>query len=481
MNAPRASSLARSSQAPAKEALDELRAMMSGRAFAPAGNDFDAGREVWNAAVTHRPAIIARCVSVADVQAAVTVAVAHGLPLSVKSGGHDWAGRSLRDGGLVIDLSRMRGVTVDTRTRTALVDGGVTIGHLVQVCRRHGLLPVTGTVRTVGMAGLTLGGGYGPLAGKCGLALDNLLAAEVVLADGRCVVADATTNPDLFWALRGGGGNFGVVTRLQYQLHALEPLVAGLAVFPMRDVRVVLRGYREFLAKAPDELTLQMGVLGTPAGPGLFLFPTWSGERSGAEGCLATLASLGTPLSFSIGPTAYEDLLAGFDSFGEPGRHWALRTRSIPELTEAAEAILVEAGNGLTSSRSAISVHHFHGAATRVPVGDTAFGIRQNHLMVELIAGWEPSETDDGSKHRAWADRTAKALEPHAFLGGYPNLLGPGERDRALQSYGPNLARLLEVKRQLDPHDVFASASPALGQSAYPAIAAERKFRNGSR
>ena len=439
--------------------------MMSGPAFAPAANDFDAGREVWNAAVTHRPAIIARCASVEDVQAAVTVAVAHGLPLSVKAGGHDFAGRSLRHGGLVIDLSRMRGVSVDPLTRTALVDGGVTIGQLVRVCRRHGLLPVTGTVRTVGMAGLTLGGGYGPLAGKFGLALDNLLAAEVVLADGRRIVADAATNPDLFWALRGGGGNFGVVTRLRYQLHAIE-VVAGLAVFPMRDARVVLRGYREFLAKSPDELTLQMGVLGTPAGPGLFLFPTWSGERSKGERCLATLAGLGTPLSFSIGPIAYEDLLAGLDSFGEPGRHWALRTRSLPELTDAAEAILVEAGNGLTSPRSAISVHHFHGAATRVPVGDTAFGLRQSHLMVELIAGWEPSETDDGSKHRAWADRTAEALEPHAFLGGYPNILGPAEQDRALQSYGPNLPRLLELKRQFDPRDVFVSATPALGQAA---------------
>ena len=440
--------------------------MMSGPVFAPAGDDFDAGREVWNAAITHRPALIARCASVEDVEAAVTVAVAHGLPLSVKAGGHDWAGRSLRNGGLVIDLSRMRGVTVDPVTQTALVDGGVTIGHLVRVCRRHGLVPVTGTVRTVGMAGLTLCGGYGPLAGKCGLALDNLLAAEVVLADGRRVLADASTNPDLFWALRGGGGNFGVVTRLRYQLHALEPVVAGLAVFPMRDARVVLRGYREFLAKAPDELTLQMGVLGTAVGPGLFLFPTWSGERSKGERCLRTLADLGTPLSFSIGPTAYEDLLAGLDSFGEPGRHWALRTRSLPELTAGAEAILVEAGNGLTSPRSAISIHHFHGAATRVPVGDTAFGLRQNHLMVELIAGWEPSKTDDGSKHRVWADQAAEALEPHAFPGGYPNILGPAEQDRALQSYGPNLPRLLELKRQFDPRDVFASATPALGQAA---------------
>ena len=456
----------RDSETSVTKALGELRSIMSGPVFIPPEEGFDAGREVWNAAITHRPAIIARCMSVEDVQAAVKVGVAHGLPLSVKAGGHDWAGRSLADGGLVIDLSRMRGVVVDPLTRTALVDGGVTIGTLVRVSRHHGLLPVTGTVRTVGMSGLTLAGGYGPLVGKCGLALDNLLAAEVVLADGRRVVADAATNPDLFWALRGGGGNFGVVTRLRYQLHAIDQVVAGLAVFPMRNARVVLRGYRELLSRAPDELTLQMGVLGTPAGPGLFLFPTWSGERSEGEKLLGSLADLGTPLSFAIGPTAYEDLLAGLDSFGEPGRHWALRTRSVPELTDAAEAILLEAANGITSPRSAISVHHFHGAATRVPVGDTAFGLRQNHLMVELIACWEPSDADDGSQHREWADRTARALEPHAFLGGYPNLLGPAELARALQSYGPNLPRLLELKRQLDPHDVFASAIPALGPAA---------------
>src|SRR5215469_15820822 len=267
MKAPRANSRVRNSEAPATKALDELRAMMSGPVFAPAGNDFDAGREVWNAAITHRPAIIARCASVEDVQAAVTVAVAHGLPISVKAGGHDWAGRSLREGGLVIDLSRMRGVAVDPLTRTALVDGGVTIGTLVRVARRHGLVPVTGTVRTVGMAGLTLAGGYGPLAGKWGLALDNLLGAEVVLPDGRRVEADSTTNPELFWALRGGGGNFGVVTRLIYRLHPIDPVVAGLAIFKMRDARTVLAGYRELVARAPDELTLQMGVMATPAGP----------------------------------------------------------------------------------------------------------------------------------------------------------------------------------------------------------------------
>ena len=452
--------------APLMKALQRLRELMSGTVLSITEDGYQAAREVWNAAVPHRPAIIACCADAADVESAVRVAVEHGLPLSVKAGGHDWAGRSLRHGGLVLDLSRMRKVTVVPFTRTAVVDGGATIGDLVHASRPLGLSPVTGTVRTVGMSGLTLGGGYGPLAGRFGLALDNLLAAEVVLADGRRVVADAATNPDLFWALRGGGGNFGVVTRLRYQLHAIEQVVGGLAVFPMRNARVVLRGYRELLSRAPDELTLQMGVLGTPAGPGLFLFPTWSGERSEGQKLLGSLAGLGTPLSFSIGPTPYEDLLAGLDSFGESGRHWALRTRSLPELTDAAEAILIEAGNGLTSQRSAISVHHFHGAATRVPVGETAFGLRQNHLMVELIACWEPSETDDGSEHRAWADRTARALEPHAFLGGYPNLLGPEEQARALQSYGPNLARLLEVKRQLDPHDVFASATPALGQAA---------------
>src|SRR5262249_35924897 len=173
-------------------------------------------------------------------------------------------------------------------TRAATIEGGATIGDLVRACRPHGLAPVTGTVRTVGMSGLTLAGGYGPLAGRCGLVLDNLLAAEVVLADGQRVIADVLTNAELFWALAGGGGNFGVVPRLRYRLYPFERVVAGLAVFPIRDARVVLRGYRELLASAPDELTIQMGVLATPAGPGVFLFPTWCGERAGGEKLLGS-------------------------------------------------------------------------------------------------------------------------------------------------------------------------------------------------
>src|SRR5262249_23073738 len=206
-------------------ALQQLRTAMCGPGFSSEDEGYQSAREIWNRAIPNQPAIIACCVSVADVQAAVAVAAHHGLPLSVKAGGHDWAGRSLRHGGVVVDLSRMRSVTVDPLTRAATIEGGATIGDLARACRPHGLVPVTGTVRTVGMAGLTLAGGYGPLAGRCGLVLDNLLAAEVILADGRRVIADALTNPDLFWALRGGGGNFGVVTRLRYRLHPFEQVV----------------------------------------------------------------------------------------------------------------------------------------------------------------------------------------------------------------------------------------------------------------
>ena len=452
--------------APLMKALQRLRELMSGTVLSITEDGYQAAREVWNAAVPHRPAIIACCADAADVESAVRVAVEHGLPLSVKAGGHDWAGRSLRHGGLVLDLSRMRKVTVVPSTRTAVVDGGATIGDLVHASRPLGLSPVTGTVRTVGMSGLTLGGGYGPLAGRFGLALDNLLAAEVVLADGRRVVADSDNQPDLFWALRGGGGNFGVVTQLTYRVHPIDRVVAGLAVFPLRDARTVLRGYRALLHESPDALTLQMGVLGTPAGPALFLFPTWCGRQAAGEKLLGSLASLGTPLSFGIGPTAYEDLLATLDVFGGRGRHWALRTRSVSELTDDIEAVLLEAGTGLTSEFSAISVHHFHGAATRVPVEATAFGLREKHLMVELIAGWEPSADDDGSRHRSWADRTAEALAPHGLSGGYPNLLGPDEHTRALAAFGRNLPRLKALKRRFDPDNLFASAIPALGEAS---------------
>jgi FAD/FMN-containing dehydrogenase len=405
--------------------------------------------------------VIARCTGEDDVVAVVRAAREHGLPVSVRGGGHDWAGRALCDGGVVADLTAMRDVTVTT-AGTAVAGGGATAGDVVSAARPYGLVPVTGTVKGVGLAGLTLAGGYGPLTGRYGLALDNLLSARVVLADGRAVTASAEQHPDLFWALRGGGGTLGVVTQAVYRLRPLDSVLAGLLVFPLYEAAAVLRGYREVIAGAPDELTLMTGFFTGAEGPAVFLSPTWSGPAEQGEKLIGQLRGLATPEVSQIAPMAYEDALGIFDSLVVNGRHYSLRTRWLPSLTEESSQVLTEAAATFTSPFTAIAVHHFHGAATRVGVQDTAFALRQDHLMVEVVTAW-PADDAAGPGHQWWADEVSGKLIPHALPGGYPNLLGIDDRNRTALAYGPNLPRLREIRRRTDPDGVFSSAVGGTG------------------
>jgi hypothetical protein len=312
------------------------------------------------------------------------------------------------------------------------------------------------------MAGLTLAGGYGPLAGRYGLALDNLLRAEVVLADGRLVVAAEDADAELFWALRGGGGNFGVVTSLTYRLHELPTVLAGMLLFPFDRARSVLRGYHDLVAAAPDEATVLAGFLPGPDGqPVVFLCPFWSGtDLSAGERLIAGLERLGTPLMSQRAATPYHDALGMFDGAMLEGNHYLLRNRWLPTMSEAAAEILIEAARANTSRYSAISTHHFHGAAARVGQADTAFGLRTDHLLVEIIAAWTPDDT--AAPYRDWANDLSARLAPQALPGGYPNLLGPDEPERVRLGYGPNYTRLIDAKRRYDPDNVFASAVPTL-------------------
>ena len=447
---------------PAAAAAQQLRATMRGTVVATTDAPYDAARQVWNGAVSHRPALIARCADDQDIIAAIRAAREHGLPLSVRGGGHDWAGRALRDGGLVLDLSAMRGVTVDQETRTAVAQGGATAGDVVAAAATCGLAPVTGTVKAVGMAGLTLAGGYGPLCGQHGLALDNLLGADVVLADGRRVTASDTGDADLYWALRGGGGTFGAVTAARYRLHPLPPVLAGLILFPLAQAGAVLRGYAEIAAAAPDELTVMTGFLYAGGQMLLFLFPAWSGDPARGQDAIAALQRLGTPVMTQVAPMPYAGVLGMFDASVVNGRHHALATRWLPALTNEVAAMLTAAAVSATSPFSVIAVHHFHGAAARVPAQDTAFALRRDHLLVEILAAWEPSPHEDGTAHRAWAEDLSGQLAASALPGGYPNLLGPGEADRTLLAYSLNAPRLRDLKRRYDPDGVFSTATGTL-------------------
>jgi FAD/FMN-containing dehydrogenase len=457
-----------SSNRSSSSCADELRVAISGRVALPGDEFYDKGCRVWNGAVRRRAAIVAICEQAEDVQAAVRAARRHGLPLSVRGGGHDWAGRALRDDGLVIDLTRMRDVTVDPRALVATVAGGILAKDVAAAAGAHGLVAALGNCGTVGMAGLTLGGGYGPLSGTCGLAGDNLLGADIVLADGRRVTTGPDAEPELFWALRGGGGNFGVVTSLRVRLHAARHVLVGVIIYSWNEADAVLRRYAAFAATAPDELGVAVGIMSGPAGePVIMVVALWNGDQRQGERVMGDVQAFGTPQSAEVGPATYADMLARFDAWVEAahGCHWEIRTRWLPALTAGAADAIIAAKARAASPHCSVFWHHFHGAATRMPPDGTAFGLRREHLMVEIVAGWKP-DGDDGAVHRRWAQDLWRSLAPFALPGGYANLLAPDDREQAAAAYGGNAARLRVVKRRFDPDGVFASAIP-LPESGY--------------
>jgi FAD/FMN-containing dehydrogenase len=437
----------------------ELRAEMRGRVVLRGDDDYLPTRQIWNGAVKHQPELFAMCETSADVQAAVRGAREHGLPLSVRGGGHDWAGRSLRHGGLVVDLSHMKRVDVDAEASVATIQGGATAVDVISAAAPHGLVAATGSCGTVGMVGLTTGGGYGPLTSRYGLALDNLLGAEVALADGRLVHCDQYENPDLFWAIRGGGGNFGVITSMRIHLHPVQQVLAGMMLFPWSQAESVLHGYAQSTADAPDELSVVAGVLpGSDGSPLALLAPMWSGDGRQGDEWIALLRQLGTPVVDRVGTIAYLDWLSMFAAAAPVGRHYSAKNRSLAQLTPAVVSALVAGGQQRSSPFSGIIVHDFRGAATRVPLAATAFGLRKEHFMVEIIAAWDPTPENDGENHRVWARILSEDLAPHALPGGYPNMLGPDDHEQTAHAYGANTRRLQELKRLFDPEGVFTSA-----------------------
>ncbi|MGH3242083.1 MAG: FAD-binding oxidoreductase [Spirillospora sp.] len=437
-------------------ALRELTERLGSDVVATSGPLYERTRRIWNGAVTNRPALVVHARGTADVQAAVRAARDHDLPLSVRGAGHDWLGRGVRDGALVIDLSGMREVGVDAGAAVATVAGGATAADLIRAASTHGLSAVTGTVGAVGVAGLTMGGGYGILNGRFGLALDNLLAAEVVLADGRTVTADADHEAELFWAIRGGGGNFGVVTSMRVRLHRVDPILAGMIFYPLPQAAAVLDGLNEILSTAPDDMAVTAVLLTGPGGaPGVALLPAWSGDPASGEAHVDRLRRLGDPAFAEVGPTTYRDLLHVNDKQGETvGHHVASGTRSLPHFTPDAISALVEAAATFTSPLSIVLCGQFHGAAARVPVESTAFGLRRSHVLATIIGWWPPG---DAEPHQTWADTVSQALARDALPGGYPNGLGPDDTEQTAHAYGPNAARLRVAKSHYDPSNTFTA------------------------
>jgi FAD/FMN-containing dehydrogenase len=441
-----------------EQAVRDLKAQMQGRVTARGDESYENARKVWNGAIDHYPAAIAFCQSVEDVQATVRTARAHNMPVSVRSGGHDVAGRSVRPDALVIDLSLMDHVQIDDQIAT--VSGGATAAKVIAAATARNLMAVTGWHGMPGMTGTTTVGGYGPLIASHGLALDSLIGAELVDADGQCLTADKDKNPDLLWALKGGGGNFGVVTSMKLRLHPARQVLGGAILFPWEGAEAVLGRYAKAIRSASGNLSVVIGIISLGDGnPALFLAPAWTGEISEGEIAMEVLTRCGKPLHVQIASMSYQDLVLSFDARVANNRHYALETRWIPALNPEAISALIAGGTSRTSPFSTIILQHFRGLPTQFPPDSTAFGLRREHLMVEIIASWDPIAGDSGSGHKRWAHDLCQTLAPMSLPGGYPNLLGPHALDQIAQAYGHNISRLQAVKRRFDP-DGFFSATP---------------------
>jgi FAD/FMN-containing dehydrogenase len=426
----------------------------------PGEERYAAATAIWAKPAGPLPQAVVHCRTAEDVQLAVRAAQDRDLPLSVRGGGHDWAGRALC-GGIVLDLSGMRGVALAPDLGSARIGGGARAADVVAVTDPLGRAPVAGAVAAVGMAGFTLGGGYGALIGRCGLALDNLLAAEVVLADGRTVYASPDSETELFWALRGGGGNFGVVTAMQHRLHPLPTVHFGMLLYPFAEASTVLGCCAEIAAATSDDLSTQLGLIAGPnGGPVVFVAPTWCGRPEAGEAAIAPFLKLGTQLAGFVKASSYGASLSAFDAYIVNGRRVVMDTCWLPALDRASLAVLIAAMATAVSPGCALITHDFKGAATRVPREATAFGLRREHVLVEILATFDDS-SDEGAldRHLQWARTTRHALDTMALPGGYPNLLAKKD-ERAAQSFGDNAGRLVRAKRSYDPDNVFHSALP---------------------
>ena len=440
--------------------LSRLGQQLRGRLSMPGDDRYAAATAIWAKPVGRPPRAVVHCRTPEDVQLAVRAARDCDLPLSVRGGGHDWAGRAVCPG-IVIDLSRMNGVVVDSANRSARIAGGARASDVVAMTDPLRVAAVAGSFGGVGIAGFTLGGGYGALIGRFGLALDNLLAAEVVLADGRMVVANADSEEELFWALRGGGGNFGVVTAMQHRLHYLPGVRSGMLIYPFSEAKTVLERCTDIAAAMPEALTVQLGFVAAADGVVVFVAPTWCGRLQAGEARVAPFLKLGTLLAGAVEAMSYGASLTAFDAHIVNGRRTFMETCWLPALDGSSIDILIAAMETAVSPGCAIITHEFKGAASRVPTDATAFGLRRDHVLVEILAQCiDPSDEREERRHQDWARATLNVLGPKALPGGYPNLLAGGDTDRAAKSYGCNADRLMAAKRHYDPDNVFRSAIP---------------------
>ncbi|WP_162054654.1 FAD-binding oxidoreductase [Pontibacter pamirensis] len=453
--------------------LSHFKTSLRGRLIAPADPDYEMSRKVYNGMIDKRPALIARCLDEADVIAAVNFARVKNLLVAVRGGGHSGAGMGMCDGGLVIDLSYMKATHVDPAARTVQVQGGCTLGDVDHATHAFGMAVPTGIQSTTGIAGLTLGGGIGHLTRQCGLTIDNLLEADVVLASGEYVKASAREHSDLFWALRGGGGNFGVVTSFLFQTHPISTVYAGPMLWDLEDAKEMMRWYHEFISNAPDDINGFFAFLIVPPDPS---FPVdlhlksmcgvvwcYTGPMEEAEKAFEPIRGFKKPALDFVGPMPVPVLQSMFDPLVPSGYQWYWKGDYVKDLPDEAIDICIHHGSKVPNMYSGVHLYPINGAAARVDNNATAWSYRDaTYAMV--IVGVDPEPTN---KHiiTNWSRDFWKAIHPYSAGGSYINFMMEEGQDRVKATYGDNYQRLVEVKTKYDPHNLFR-----VNQNILPAV-----------
>jgi FAD/FMN-containing dehydrogenase len=454
----------RSEEAISKEATEALKRKVKGQIVLPSDPSYDKVRRIWNAMIDRRPALIVRCTQASDVLHAISFARENGLEISIRGGGHNIAGSALCDSGVVIDLSTMRRVHVDAEKKHAFVEPGATLADFDEAAQSHGLATPLGINSTTGVAGLTLGGGFGWLTRKYGMTVDNLVSADVVTADGKKIRASKKENADLFWAIRGGGGNFGVVTQFEFKLHQVGPeILAGLIVFPFDQAKQVLTQYREFVESAPEELNVWALLRKAPPLPFLpgdvhgkevlVLTTFYVGDVAQGRKLIELLRRFGTPLGEHIGVQPYKAWQKAFDPLLTPGARNYWKSHNFTELGDGTLNLMIEFAGKLPSAQCEIFLASIAGAANRVAADAMAYRHRDAKFVLNVHGRWD--ERTDDERCIAWARAFFRASAPYASDGAYVNFMTEEEGERVAAAYGSNYDRLAQIKKQYDPDNLF--------------------------
>lgn len=446
------------------EQTEKLKSNLNGKVILPDDPDYDESCKIWNAMINKRPSAIIRVADANDVPHAIAFAREYGLELSIRGAGHNIAGNSLCDDGLTIDFSSMKNVRVDTTKRRAYVEPGATLGDFDQAVQAHGLATPVGINSTTGIAGLTLGGGFGWLTRMYGLTIDNLVSAEVITSDGNKITASENSHADLFWAIRGGGGNFGVVTQFEFKLYPVGPeILAGLIVFPFSQVKQVLTRYREFIESTPLDLNVWVVLRKAPPLPFLpqdvhgkevVVLPIfYAGEIAEGEKLIQPLRSFGDPLGEHIGPQPYIQWQQAFDGLLTPGARNYWKSHNFTELADGVLDSMIEYAGKLPTSQCEIFLGLLDGVSNGVPADATAYGPRDAKFALNVHSRWDDETKDE--KCIAWAREFFKASAPYASKGAYVNFMTEDEGDRVEDAYASNYDRLRQMKRLYDPDNFF--------------------------